>query len=69
MRRVLPRLKALPWGEIIPEAVGLAAYAVVVRGIYGLAGADWAMIAAGAPLLGAYAVREWRAVMPPRKEE
>lgn len=50
---------------LAPDLIGLAAWAAVLAGVRGLAGGDWALIAAGAPVLALYVWRELRGAEGP----
>lgn len=53
---------------VLPDVVGLAAFALVCRGVYLVWGSGWTYIAVGAPLVAVYAWRELRAPTPKRGE-
>lgn len=49
------------------DVIGLAALGLVVAGVWGLAGWEWAAIAAGLPIAAFYVWGEARSVMRPRR--
>jgi hypothetical protein len=54
---VVGAVLALTW---LPDLIGLAAYALVVSGVWELAGGAWGRIAAGVPIVLVYCWRELR---------
>ncbi len=53
--------------ELIRSAIGLAGVALVVAGVWGLWGWEWAAVVAGLPVAGFYVWGEARAVATPRE--
>lgn len=49
------------WAQAARHGIGLSALALIVAGVWGLAGWEWAAIAAGAPFQAFYLVGEARA--------
>lgn len=52
----------------VPDVVGLGGLALCVAGVAHNWGQGWALITAGAPLVGFYAWREVRSVIRPRRD-
>jgi hypothetical protein len=52
----------------LPDVVGLCGLALCVVGVDHNWGQGWALIAAGGPLVAAYAWREVRSVIRPRRD-
>jgi len=52
----------------LPDVVGLCGLALCVAGVAENWGRGWALIAAGGPVLAAYAWREVRSVIRPRRD-
>jgi hypothetical protein len=65
VKKVLAALTEL---DVIRHAIGLGSLGLVIFGIYGLLGRDWAAIAAGLLPLSFYIYGEVRAAKPARAE-
>jgi len=63
LRRLLPdaRAAAALAAGLVPEVVGFAGVALVVAGVWELAGRAWAQLLTGGLLLAAYLARSLRA--------
>ena len=65
IRDLAARVAAWPWRELARNTVGLAGLGLVVAGVWGLGGWEWAAIAAGLPIAAFYS---WGQILSARNE-